>query len=247
MQVIAGRTFGALKIAIQSLKDLYSTPIPFLKPGELTPKCPYQQHYMQSPDIRQEFSYDEVQSDRNQLIFYGETVKGETPRKICIKFVRQYSPEAHNFCARKGHAPELIAYEHLPGGWNMVVMDVLQIHDGDQPPQHAGPYVPFSRIYPLDLQPMEKAVTALIHDLHAYGYVHGDLRNNNFFVQDDGQVLTTANFMLLDFDWAGPIHKACYPMHVNRVGIHRPHDARDGTEIKVEHDLEMLRYIFHPW
>jgi len=52
--------------------------------------------------------------------------------------------------------------------------------------------------------------------------------------------------MSIDFDWAGPIHKTYYPMHVDRQDIYHPEDARDEMEILIEHDLEMLGYIFHP-
>ncbi|KAG0694492.1 hypothetical protein DFH29DRAFT_782522, partial [Suillus ampliporus] len=81
------------------------------------------------------------------------------------------------------------------------------------------------------------AVTDFIHEFRAEGYVHGDIRDVNFFMQDGGQ--DTTGFMLLDFDWAGRTGKTHYPMYVSRWGIHRP-DARDGNEITVEHDLEML-------
>jgi len=37
------------------------------------------------------------------------------------------------FRAEKGHAPEIIAHNPLPGGWNMVVMNVLEIDHGTLP------------------------------------------------------------------------------------------------------------------
>jgi len=68
---------------------------------------------------------------------------------------------------------------------------------------------------------------SLIEELHNYndGYVHGNLRDMNLFVEDN------QDFMLLDFDWAGPIEKACYPMYVNRKDIQCPDDACDGKKI----------------
>ncbi|KAG1795761.1 uncharacterized protein HD556DRAFT_1535720 [Suillus plorans] len=157
----------------------------------------------------QEFSYDETPTIGDRLIFFGETVGNATGSKICIKFVRHYYPEAHEFCARMGHAPKLIAYNHLPGGWNM---------------------------------PLEEVITSLIRELHDYndGYVHGDLRDTNFVVGDN------KHFMLLDFDWAGPIHKTHYFMHVNRKDIRRPDGVSDGEKIVAEHDLDILNYLFHP-
>ncbi|KAG2111826.1 hypothetical protein DEU56DRAFT_843165 [Suillus clintonianus] len=52
--------------------------------------------------------------------------------------------------------------------------------------------------------------------------------------------------MLLGFDWAGKTGETRYPMHVNRRSISRPDEVRDGNEIAVEHDLEILGYVFHP-
>ncbi|KAG1767473.1 hypothetical protein EV702DRAFT_1146694 [Suillus placidus] len=218
MQVMAARTFGALKIAIEKLTHLYSQPIPPLKPEDPSLGCPYPRSYTTSTGQIQEFSYDETQSLRGQLIFFGKTVGDAVGRKICIKFVRHYSREAHDFCASKGHAPELIAYKPLAGGWNVVVMDAL------------------------DITPLKEAITSLIQELHNYndGYVHGDLRDTNLFVRDN------KDFMLLDFDWAGPIEKARYPIYVNRINIRRPDGAWDGEKIVAKHDLDMLEYIFHP-
>ncbi|KAI6042184.1 hypothetical protein EDC04DRAFT_2564569, partial [Pisolithus marmoratus] len=52
---------------------------------------------------------------------------------ICIKFVTRYSANAHRFCASKGHAPELIAFEKLPSRWYMVIMEALDIAEGPSP------------------------------------------------------------------------------------------------------------------
>ncbi|KAG2100178.1 uncharacterized protein F5147DRAFT_813356 [Suillus discolor] len=209
MQAMAARTFGALKIAVDKLTNLYSCPILSLEPEDPYLKCPYPRSYTDSTGYIQEFSYDETQILQDQLIFFGETVGDVAGSKICIKFVRHYSPQAHKFCASKGNTPKLIAYNSLPSGWNM---------------------------------PLKDAITSLIRELHDHndGYVHGDLRDTNFVVRDD------KHFMLLDFDWAGPIWKTHYPMYVNQKDIRRPDGASDGQKIVAEHDLDMLNYLFHP-
>jgi hypothetical protein len=169
-----------------------------------------------------------------------------------MKFVRKYSPEAHRFCTHHGHAPELLAY--LSGGWGMAVMDILNIHYGDDhlSPLTTVPYRGFSEMAVEDRQLLEKAITDLIHELHAHGYVHGDRRDANLFARDsdsDGQDGTSASdFIIPDFEWAGRIDsdETRCPMNVNRKDIHRPSGAQDGEKIEVDHDWEMLRYVFHP-
>lgn len=50
--------------------------------------------------------------------------------------------------------------------------------------------------------------------------------------------------LLLDFDWAGRIGEARYPMNLNRSeGLRRPDGACDGALILADHDIEMLEFI----
>ncbi|KAG2058084.1 hypothetical protein BDR06DRAFT_1033846 [Suillus hirtellus] len=134
MQVMAACTFGALKIAVKKLTKLYSCPIPSLAPEDPYLKCPYPWSYTTSTGFIQQFLYDEIQILRDQLIFFRETISSAAGSKICIKFVRHYSPQAHEFCASKGNTPKIITYNSLPSGWNLVVMDALDI-DNDCFPQ----------------------------------------------------------------------------------------------------------------
>jgi hypothetical protein len=239
MQAMAARTFGALRIAVEKLEELYSQPIPSLEYDGPFLEHPYPLSYTDWADHTHAFSYDVTQPRGERLIFFGETDNDAARREICIKFVRRYSPMAHKFCASKGHAPELIAHNPLLGGWNMVVMDVLDIDYYAL--QQPGSYRRLSEITIPNRQSLEGGITSLVNGLHESGYVHGDLRDTNFFVRNDGE-----HFMLLDFDWAGLIHETRYPMYVNRRDIQRPEGARDCEEITVQHDLDMLKYMFHP-
>ncbi|KAG2357039.1 hypothetical protein BDR07DRAFT_1363618 [Suillus spraguei] len=238
MQAMAARTFGALKIAINELTKLYSQSIPSLEPKDPPLRCPYPRSHTNSTGHSQKFSYDQTQILREKLIFFGETVSDVAGNKICIKFTRHYSPEAHEFCASQGHAPKLIAYNHLAGGWNVVIMNALDI-DNSWFLRRPGSYRLLSQIAVLDRQPLKEAITSLIEGLHEAGYVHGDLCDTNFVVGDHKQ------FMLLDFDWAGPIQNTYYPMLVNRRDIRRPDGALDGQKIVPQHDLDMLDYLFN--
>lgn len=44
---------------------------------------------------------------------------------------------------------------------------------------------------------------------HQDGFVHGDLRSPNIMI-------TTAGPQLIDFDWAGKLGNAYYPVDINR-------------------------------
>jgi hypothetical protein len=238
MQTMAARTFGALKIAIAKLETLYSKAILPLEHQDPFLSCPYFRRYTDSMDQIHEFTYNKIQILRDRRIFFGNTVN--SAKKICLKFVKHYSPEVHQFCADKGQAPKLIAYNHLPGGWNVVVMDALDIDNGHSP-QRPGSYRRLSEMTVSDYRLLEEPITSLVRGLHNHngGYVHGDLRDTNIFVRDDRK-----HFMLLDFDWAGPVGNTHYPMYVNWQQIQRPAGARDGNEIVTGHDLEMLSYMF---
>jgi hypothetical protein len=69
--------------------------------------------------------------------------------------------------------------------------------------------------------------------------VHGDIREANIMVSKD-----RIRFMFVDFDWAGKIGEARYPMHVNTVDLPvRPDGPLDGELILAEHDKEMIQII----
>lgn len=58
-------------------------------------------------------------SEKN-LPFIHET---KITNRICVKFVRRYSREVHEKCAKMGVAPKLRGLEDIGAGWKMVIMD----------------------------------------------------------------------------------------------------------------------------
>lgn len=191
--------------------------------------------------MKHDFIYTDSQPHRDQRIFFA---KVEGDKEICVKFVKQYSPEAHRLCAEKKHAPQLLSYELLPGGWKMVVMEVLNIFEAKSEVAPSNSYHQFT--YERDAvgknsEPLRKAIEILVKDLHDKNYVHGDLRDKNFFIKNDAKSGT--DFMLLDFDWSGESGVVRYPMCVNQQ-VRRPMGAKDGEKILPEHDREMVGYMF---
>jgi hypothetical protein len=76
-----------------------------------------------------------------------------------------------------------------------------------------------------------KAIRKLLHPLHQSGYVHGDVCSSNVLIAESEE-----DFMLLDFDWAGPIGKTRYPMNLNRSeGLWQSEGARDKQLILADH------------
>ena len=113
----------------------------------------------------------------------------------------------------------------------MVVMDIISLDYGY--PNTSTPY------------PCQQEIKGKVIALHQAGYVHGDIHDANLMVRKDG----SPGFMLIDFDWAGEIGKARYPMNVNvnlkeDGSVKRLARAYDGELIKSEHDIEMLHKIF---
>jgi serine/threonine protein kinase len=158
--------------------------------------------------------------DDAKLLFSAETADDE---RICIKFVRHYSKDIHAFCASKGFALTLKAFEELPGGWHMVVMEMI---GGLLPSNDFAP--PYSHY---------DDIIGKLTSLHQENYIHGDVRNANIMVKKDGN----QGFKLMDFDWSGRISEVRYPMNVYRGQcLWRPHGAKDGKLIKADHDIDML-------
>jgi hypothetical protein len=224
MRTMTARRFGAVRNAIRSLKAYYES----LKSGtpmdiERRAQYPYPCQYM--PLDGSEKCRFKYRSQLDKLIFFGEADNGDI---ICIKFVRQYSKEVHLHCASLGFAPALRAFESIPGGWYMVVMDALDKE-----------YVMLSSIS-IDRQILDD-IRAKVMSIHQAGFVHGDIRDANLMVKRK----QGGPFMLIYFDWAGKIEEVRYPIDTDRGdGLWRPDGASDGNFITVDHDIQMLEYLF---
>jgi serine/threonine protein kinase len=135
--------------------------------------------------------------------------------QIVLKFSRCYSKELHKICAEFGHAPELLAFERLPGGWFGVAMEYFPSADRILESGHLCDYG----------ENWMKDIDKVITHLHGKGYVHGDLRPPNFIVSD-------GKLILVDFDWGGKDREARFP----RKELHPALGAKGGTVITKEHD-----------
>ncbi|RIA80555.1 hypothetical protein C1645_792277 [Glomus cerebriforme] len=141
---------------------------------------------------------------------------------IIVKFTQQYNFEAHQICADKGYAPELIAISDI-GDWKMIIMEYI---DGDT----------------LDTLQLEDNVfhdiQTAIQFLHDKDIVFGDLRMCNVMVRESDK-----RGMLIDFEWAGKENVDHYPPFMNHTQVAWPEGAVDDQPLKKEHDLIWLDRI----
>ncbi|RDB20459.1 hypothetical protein Hypma_012434 [Hypsizygus marmoreus] len=227
-KMIGARCIGALKKAIKSL-DAYYTSLTCDRSIHPQPDYPFPSSYT---DITTEqlvhFRYLS-QANKDKLVFFGQPRPAE-PESICVKFVHQYSKDAHAVFATLGCAPKLRALERLPGGWFLVVMDDVR--------RHYRPYAPLTDRTPT----LHTVVKASVQKVHELGYVHGNICHENLMVSIEDQT----RFVLLGFDLAGKVGDGLkYPMNgTSSAELWRPPGAAYGLPILQEHDLKMIDHIF---
>jgi hypothetical protein len=235
LQKTTARCISAFATAIRSLKAHYDEPLYHQTPT-VNHVHPFVRNIFPYPvtftsdtsEIPKKFIYHSLVKS-GKLIFRGEI--SDTHEKICIKFVQCYSAEVHKFCASINCAPRLLGIESLDGGWYMVVMEDLSAKD----------YIDLfkSSLAPDREVAVKKRLNQVLVQMHQQGYVHGDLRDVNVMVTNG----PTPAVMLVDFDWAGKIGEARYPINVNREDMYRPEGAVDNEPILADHDMIMLAQL----
>ncbi|CAA7270391.1 unnamed protein product [Cyclocybe aegerita] len=130
------------------------------------------------------------------LLYIAET---EDPdyQTVLIKFVQGYLAELHAFCADSNHAPHILAFEKLPGGWLAVAMEYIS--SGVTITTAALSWLASCR------ERWASQLWKLVKSFHDSGFVHGDLRVPNIICDDKDRVL------LIDFDWSGKEGQVSYP------------------------------------
>ncbi|KAI5990776.1 hypothetical protein EDD15DRAFT_2451121 [Pisolithus albus] len=133
--------------------------------------------------------FEDRQSYR--LLYVAETQQGQS---VLIKFTRRYSIQLHETCARLGHAPRILAFERLPGGWYAVAMEYIE----------SGVSINQSTQLAARGDRWANELRQLMDKFHSEGLVHGDLRDANMLCTED-------SVMLIDFDWGGIDGEVSYP------------------------------------
>ncbi|KAJ3500012.1 hypothetical protein NLJ89_g9980 [Agrocybe chaxingu] len=131
-----------------------------------------------------------------RLLYMAEMGEPEF-KTILVKFVQGYSAELHAFCADSGHAPRILAFEKLPGGWLAVAMEYIS--SGVTTTTAASSRLASCR------ERWTSQLWKLVRSFHDSSFVHGDLRDPNIICDDKDRVL------LIDFDWSGKEGQVSYP------------------------------------
>jgi serine/threonine protein kinase len=167
---------------------------------------------------------DSPQADPSRLLFIALT-DDDTP--IVIKFTRRYCAELHALCAKLGRAPQLLAFEHLPGGWCGVAMEYILT---------AVPLWSIKKDHP-EHPRWQQELQEVLTQFHGENLVHGDLRDTNIIVDKDERVL------LVDFDWGGKDGETVYPRWDLNSELQNGRTHND-LRIRKEDDERILAYTF---
>jgi serine/threonine protein kinase len=221
--------FGAFKNATRDLRNYYialgddlTSPLPHANPG-----FPYSTTFTHLETGISTLFKLEFQPLPDKLLYTGMT---DTGVDIIVKFVRSYSRALHAHCSSLGSAPPLLGHETLDGGWFMVVMNDMV------------DYRPFSALEKSSLSSqLRPMVLDLVDSFHQQNLVHGDLRDTNILVREDGGRL---EIKLVDFDWGGVEGEVRYPSAINCTDFWRPPEVSDSMLITKVHDIQMVKYMF---
>jgi hypothetical protein len=144
---------------------------------------------------------------------------------VVVKFAYSYCKTAHMLLAENSFAPRLQYCEKVESvGMYVVVMDLV-----------VGEHI--SHTAHGDLSFADKLRTA-VQILHDADFVHGDLREPNILVTEDGDT------KIIDFDWCGKDREARYPSDINLGnGVYWDPDVTRGGLIKKDHDRTMFRRL----
>ena len=253
---LLARVFYAFRLAIADLDSYYEQvskdqSIPPLVVDKPHPRFfPYPTRFIEyspAPNEPQliDFEYIDVPRIGPTNVSFIVKVKS-SDRKLVIKFVERYGLEAHDLLASKGMAPRLLYCGPLDGQADVRSVG-NRIQDTTEP---GGLYDGTIRMVAMEYikgSTMDKAllppgdtpaqIEQALKALHDQQLVFGDLRAPNIMISG-------SYVYLIDFDWAGKVNEACYPLHLSeKVVWPRDPPELELKPILMEHDLFMLEQL----
>lgn len=220
------RIFHALKNAFEALRTYYNGPPPEISPSQR--QYPYPNSFRTTHGEIQFKYHTALNSHPFVCLVDVLGNQPDLPRRLVVKFTRQYPHAIHQACANLRIAPELYGFETLPGGWFMVIMTYM---------------VDYSTLVEYAPNPLIKAeVKKAMGQLHLLGFVHGDLRDVNILVRRS-DADSAVNIVFVDWDWAGKDGEVNYPLSIN-PDIPRHPEAKALKAIRIDHDEFMFQNLF---
>ena len=116
--------------------------------------------------------------------------EGEKTTDVIVKFAESYGVDTHTFMAKKNVSPPILYFGSIQPNWKVIVMEKWDLY----------PFEYYEATY--------QVLNESIADFHKAGFVHGDLREANVKLRGGGK----ESIALIDFDWAGKIGIAKYPL-----------------------------------
>jgi len=167
---------------------------------------------------------------------------GASGERVLVKFSpRTYPEQVHAAWADAHLAPQLLQARRLPGGWWLVVQELLG--------QEWRTFEELAHEERVAAFPTVQSVVRAAHSvqLRAAGSgggdaagvaAHGDLRPPNVMLCK-GAASGAWEVRLVDLDWAGEVGRTVYPPHMSSHINWHP-NAGPGQLLQQEHDLHLL-------
>ena len=146
--------------------------------------------------------------------------------RVVIKFCDAYCEEAHLLLHSIDRAPMLHLCQPVTSRFKMIVMEFVE-------GRHLNEFL--SQETDKKQSILDQCTHALTK-LHDENLCHGDFRDLNVLVRENGTVC------ILDYEWAGLEGEVRYPGFMNHVHITWPDGASDGELIRKEHDIFMMEH-----
>ena len=190
------RTLKALKNAVHRLKAHYKDLDTHLAPKEVEQlQYPVFRSYRASDGNTIDFVYTGKIKDSDSVFRAMESKNPE--KKLFVKFVREYGSDAYKLCVENGYAPVLYTVTQVTASYLMVVMEEVC---------NAKLLYVFYAANPSKGEQLKMQCKNTLDLLHSHNLCHGDYRDSNILVSDDGRVF------IIDFDWSGKANEQKIPL-----------------------------------
>ena len=160
------------------------------------------------------YSWNYVLRVPDKLVFVVNlTMPSGEIKQAIVKFSETYGADVHRICHKAKFSPELYLSGKISGGWHISIMEFVSS------------LVPIQT--PLN-QELKDQLISFKNLLNANALVHGDLRKDNF-------KLNNGNLCVIDFDWSGKSGHVKYPSFLCDELLSNK-NIGSGKSILIEHD-----------